>query len=107
MTYSSAIFPDLDSDLKSGGARHQWSGIRGSKNRRMKVVNGYTDPDGCGAANGRFTQNNTTNERACNDATNEYVSAGTASTTPTNHFPQKYRGRRALRGSNVQIRPHH
>lgn len=71
MTYSSAIFPDLDSDLKSGGARHQWSGIRGSKNRRMKVVNGYTDPDGCGAANGRFTQNNTTNERACNDATNE------------------------------------
>ncbi|KAL9710942.1 hypothetical protein Ac2012v2_005482 [Leucoagaricus gongylophorus] len=71
MTYSSAIFPDLDSDLKGGGARHQWSGIRGSKNRRMKVVNGYTDPDGCGAANGRFIQNNTTNGRACNDATNE------------------------------------
>ena len=77
------------------------------RNPRMKVVNGYADLDECGAANGLSTQNDTTNGRACNDGTNEYVSAGTASATPTNHFPQKHRGRRALRGSNVQIRPHH
>lgn len=80
MTYSSAIFPDLDSDLKDGAAHHQWNGkqeSKGMQNHRTKDVDdhGIAHPDRCNGANGLCAQDGTRHGCACSDTVDELCEA--------------------------------
>ena len=80
MTYSSAIFPDLDSDLTGGAAHHRWNGKhepKGMQNHRTKGVDnhGNAHPDRCNGANELCAQDGLRNGRACSDAVDELYEA--------------------------------
>jgi len=73
MTYSSAIFPDLDSDLKGGAAQES----KGVQNHRTKGVDGHrnTHPDRCDGTNEVCAQDGTRNECAGSDVVDELYEA--------------------------------
>jgi len=80
MTYSSAIFADLDSDLKGGAAHRQWNGkqeSKGMQNHRTKGVDnhGSAHPDRCNNANELCAQDGLRNGCACSDAVDELYEA--------------------------------
>jgi len=81
MTYSSAIFADLDSDLKGGAVHHQWNGKQESKgvqNHRTKGVDnhGSAHPDRCNSANELLcAQDGLRNGCACSHAVDELYEA--------------------------------
>jgi len=80
MTYSSAIFLDLDSDLKGGAAHHQWNGkqeSKGMQNRHTKGVDvhGNAHPDRCNGANELCAQDGPRNGCACSGAVDELYEA--------------------------------
>jgi len=80
MTYSSAIFPDLDSDLKGGAAHHQWNDkqeSKGMQNHRTKGVDdhGNAHPDRCNGANELGARDGPRNGCACSDTVDELYEA--------------------------------
>ena len=80
MTYSSAIFPDLDSDLKGGAAHHRWNGkheSKGMQNHHTKGVDNHGNayPDRCNGANELCAQDGPRNGCACSGAVDELYEA--------------------------------